>query len=157
MSRPSGWSSALITDMDQPLGRAVGNALEVAEAIETLRGDGPLDLRELCLELGAQMVTLAGVARSAGEGKDLLMKILDDGSALAKFAQLVDAQGGDRRVVDDARRLPAAPVRIAVEAPSSGVVAAVDAQAGGLAGMGLGAGRATEDDRSVPAGGGRLG
>ena len=142
---------ALITDMDQPLGRAVGNALEVAEAIETLRGDGPMDLRELCLELGAQMVTLAGVARSAGEGKDLLMKILDDGSALAKFAQLVDAQGGDRRVVDDSRRLPAAPVRIAVEAPSSGVVAAVDAQALGLAAMGLGAGRATKDDRVDPA------
>jgi len=144
-------TTALITDMDQPLGRAVGNALEVAEAIETLRGDGPLDLRELCLELGAQMVTLAGVARSAGEGKDLLMKILDDGSALAKFAQLVDAQGGDRRVVDDSRRLPAAPVRIAVEAPSSGVVAAVDAQAVGLAAMGLGAGRATKDDRIDPA------
>ena len=144
-------TTALITDMDQPLGRAVGNALEVAEAIETLRGDGPMDLRELCLELGAQMVTLAGVARSAGEGKDLLMKILDDGSALAKFAQLVDAQGGDRRVVDDSRRLPAAPVRIAVEAPSSGVVAAVDAQAVGLAAMGLGAGRATKDDRIDPA------
>src|SRR2546427_191853 len=150
-------TTALITDMDQPLGRAVGNALEVAEAIETLRGDGPLDLRELCLELGAQMVTLAGVARSAGEGKDLLMKILNDGSALAKFAQLVDAQGGDRRVVDDARRLPAAPVRIAVEAPSAGGVAAGDARGGGLGAIGLGAGRATEDDRSVPAGGGRLG
>src|SRR2546428_4991019 len=150
-------TTALITDMDQPLGRAVGNALEVAEAIETLRGDGPLDLRELCLELGAQMVTLAGVARSAGEGKDLLMKILDDGSALAKFAQLVDAQGGDRRVVDDARRLPAAPGRIALEAPSAGVVPAVGAQAGGLGGMGVGGRRATEGDRNQSAGGGRLG
>src|SRR2546428_5440080 len=79
------------------------------------------------------------------------MKILDDGSPWAKFAQWVAAQGGDRRVVDDSRRLPAAPVRIAVEAPSSGVVAAVDAQAVGLAAMGLGAGRATKDDRIDPA------
>src|SRR2546427_10577186 len=79
------------------------------------------------------------------------MKILDAGSALAKSAQWVDAQGGDRRVVDDSRRLPAAPVRIVVEAPSSGVVAAVDAQALGLAAMGLGAGRATKDDRVDPA------
>src|SRR3989475_10973166 len=150
-------TTALITDMDQPLGRAVGNALEVAEAIETLRGDGPMDVRELCLELGAQMVTLAGVARSAGEGKDLLMKILDDGIALAKFAQLVDAQGGDRRVVDDARRLPAAPVRIVVEAPSSGVVAAVDAQAVGVAGIGVGGGRGAKGDRVDPAVGGGVG
>src|SRR2546422_1334800 len=149
-------TTALITDMDQPLGRAVGNALEVAEAIETLRGDGPMDLRELCLELGAHMVTLAGVARSAGEGKDLLMKILDDGRALAKFAQLVDAQGGDRRVVDDSRRLPAAPVRIAVEAPSSGVVAAVGAQAAGLAAKGVGAGPGPKGDRIAPPGRGVL-
>src|SRR2546428_8949955 len=79
------------------------------------------------------------------------MKILDDGSPWAKFAQWVAAQGGDRRVVDDTRWLPAAPVRIAVEAPSSGVVAAVDAQAVGLVAMGLGAGRATKDDRIDPA------
>src|SRR5256712_4118321 len=143
-------TTALITDMDQPLGRAVGNALEAAEAIETLRGDGPMELRELCLELGAQMVTLAGVARSAGEGKDLLMKILDDGRALAKFAQMVEAQGGDRRVVDDTRWLPAAPGRIALEAPSAGVVPAVHAPPVGLAAVGVGACPAPKDDRHHP-------
>src|SRR5256712_3985630 len=144
-------TTALITDMAQPLGRAVGNALEVAEALETLRGEGPKDLRELCLELGAQMVTLAGVTRTAEEGKALLTKMLGDGSALAKFAQMVEAQGGDRRVVDDTRWLPAAPGRIALEAPSAGVVPAVGAQALGLAAMGLGAGRATKDGRGRPA------
>ncbi len=142
---------AVITDMDQPLGRAVGNALEVAEAIETLRGEGPADLRDLCLELGAQMVTLAGVTRSAADGKTAVAKLLRDGSALAKFAQMIEAQGGDRRVVDDLRRLPTAPVRVSVEALSSGVVAAIDAQAVGVAAMELGAGRARRDDRIDPA------
>src|SRR5256712_3960694 len=137
-------TTALITDMDQPLGRAVGNALEVAEAIETLRGDGPLDLRELCLELGAQMVTLAGVTRTAGEGKALLAKMLGDGSALAKFAQMVEAQGGDRRVVDGTRWAPRRAVRIAAEAPSSGVGAAAGAPGGGRGGGGWGAGGGPE-------------
>ncbi|TMJ12249.1 MAG: pyrimidine-nucleoside phosphorylase, partial [Bacillati bacterium ANGP1] len=142
---------AVITDMDQPLGRAVGNALEVAEAIETLRGEGPADLRDLCLELGAQMVTLAGVTRSAADGKTAVAKLLRDGSALAKFGQMIEAQGGDRRVVDDLRRLPTAPVRVSVEALSSGAVAAIDAQAVGVAAMELGAGRARRDDRIDPA------
>src|SRR5438876_6434733 len=142
---------AVITDMDQPLGRAVGNALEVAEAIETLRGEGPVDLRDLCLELGAQMATLAGVTRTAREGKAAVAKLLRDGSALAKFGQMIEAQGGDRRVVDDLRRLPTAPVRVSVEALSSGAVAAIDALAVGVAAMELGAGRARRDDRIDPA------
>jgi pyrimidine-nucleoside phosphorylase len=142
---------AVISDMDQPLGRAVGNALEVIEAIETLRGEGPADVRELCLELGAQMVTLAGVARSPGEGKARLASLLDGGDALTKFAQMVEAQGGDRRVVEDSRRLPAAPVQVSADASSSGVVASIEGQAVGLAAMGLGAGRAAKDDRIDPA------
>jgi len=142
---------AVITDMDQPLGRAVGNALEVAEAVETLRGAGPRDLRELCLVLGAQMVTLSGVARSPGEGRALLTKLLDGGGALAKLAEMVEAQGGQRRVVEDPRVLPVAPVQLPATAPSSGYVAAIDAQAIGLAAMGLGAGRAKKDDVVDPA------
>ncbi len=142
---------AVISDMDQPLGRAVGNALEDIEAIETLRGEGPADVRELCLELGAQMVTLAGVARSPGEGKARLASLLDGGDALTKFAQMVEAQGGDRRVVEDSRRLPAAPVQVSADASSSGVVASIEGQAVGLAAMGLGAGRAAKDDRIDPA------
>lgn len=144
---------AVISDMDQPLGRAVGNALEVAEAVETLRGEGPADLRELCLVLGAQMVTLAGVARSPAEGRATLEKLLDGGGALTKFGELVAAQGGDRRVVEDLRRLPSAPVRAPAESPSAGYVAAIDAEAVGLAAMGLGAGRARKDDVIDPAAG----
>ncbi len=144
---------AVITDMDQPLGRAVGNALEVAEAVETLRGEGPGDLRELCLVLGAQMVTLAGVARSPGEGRALLAKLLDGGGALAKLGEMVAAQGGSRRVVEDVRVLPAAPVRVTAESLSSGHVVTIDAQAIGLAAMGLGAGRAKKGDVIDPAAG----
>lgn len=142
---------AVITDMDQPLGRAVGNALEVAEAVQTLRGEGPGDLRELCLVLGAQMVTLAGVARSPVEGRALLAKLLDGGGALAKLGEIVAAQGGPRRVVEDLSVLPSAPVRVPVESGASGHVAAIDAQAIGLAAMSLGAGRVRQGDVIDPA------
>ncbi len=142
---------ALISDMDQPLGRAVGNALEVAEAVETLRGEGPADLRELCLALGAQMLVLAGVAAGAAEGRAVLERLLDGGNALQKFGEMVAAQGGDRRMVEDVRALPAAPLQLPVDPPGAGHVAGIDAEALGRAAMGLGAGRATRDDRIDPA------
>jgi len=142
---------AVISDMNQPLGSAVGNALEVAEAIQTLRGSGPADLRELCLALGAHMVVLAGRAQSPANGRAMLEKLLDTGAARAKFAEMVAAQGGDRRVVDDPALLPSAKLRVPVESPVTGVVGSIDAQAIGIAAMTLGAGRATKDDVIDPA------
>ncbi|MDR7400643.1 MAG: pyrimidine-nucleoside phosphorylase [Armatimonadota bacterium] len=142
---------AVISDMDQPLGRAVGNALEVEEALQTLRGDGPSDLRDLCLTLGAHMVVLAGRASAPPQAREMLQRALDSGQALERFARMVSAQGGDPRVVDDPSLLPRAPVVVPVPAPAGGVVEAVDAQAIGLAAMALGAGRATTTDVIDPA------
>ena len=142
---------AVISDMDQPLGFAIGNALEVRESIETLLGEGPDDLRDLCLALGAQMLLLAGIAPTAAAARKRLERVLDDGKALAKFRQLVEAQGGDPRAVDDPARLPTAPFRVPVASPASGVVTAIHAGALGLAAMVLGAGRAKKDDLIDPA------
>lgn len=142
---------AVISDMDQPLGQAVGNALEVQEAIATLGGQGPSDLRELCLVLGAEMVALAGVASTAAEGRRVLERLLRDGPALQKFRDMVGAQGGDVATVDDPRRLPAAPIRMPVEVSTGGVVGAIEAEAIGHAAMVLGAGRAKKDDVIDPA------
>jgi pyrimidine-nucleoside phosphorylase len=130
---------AYITDMDQPLGRAVGNALEVAEAIATLRGEGPPDLELLSLRLAGEMLRLAGAP-----GQDLRRK-LQDGSALRKFAQLISAQSGDPAVVDDPARLPAAAVRRSVSAPQTGLVTAIDPLEIALAAKSLGAGRDRKD------------
>ncbi len=130
---------AYITDMDQPLGRAIGNALEVREAIDTLAGHGPVDLTELSLRFGDEMLRLAGARPVELRAK------LHDGSALRKFAQLVEAQSGDPRVVDDPSRLPAAPVQQPVHAGASGSVAAIDALEIALAGKSLGAGRDRKD------------
>ncbi|TCN01682.1 pyrimidine-nucleoside phosphorylase [Paenibacillus sp. BK033] len=138
-------TAAVISDMDQPLGFAIGNALEVREAIETLRGNGPADLTELCLTLGAHMVVLGGKASTVAEAKDLLQKQLDNGEALAKFKQFVEAQGGDVSVVDDVNRLPQAAVQVEVKAASAGFIAAIDAEELGIAAMLLGAGRATKE------------
>jgi pyrimidine-nucleoside phosphorylase len=142
---------AVISDMDQPLGRAVGNALEVVEAVQTLRGGGPADLRELCLTLGAHMVVLAGRAESPPQARALLQRLLDGGQALQQFARMVAAQGGDPGVADEPARLPRAPLVVPVPAPRAGVVEAIDAQAVGLAAMALGAGRATTADVIDPA------
>lgn len=136
---------ALITDMDQPLGRTVGNALEVVEAVECLRGQGPSDLRELCLELGSHMVCLAGQAGSTGQARDLLVEILDNGQGLAKFKELLENQGGDSRILDDTSILPAARKTIAVTAQADGFVSAIQAEKIGVAAMTLGAGRETKD------------
>ena len=130
---------AYITDMEQPLGRAVGNALEVREAIETLAGRGPKDLEALSLRLANEMLRMA-----AAEMVDL-KRLLSDGTALRKFAQLIDAQSGDPRVVDDASRLPTAAVQRPVPSGESGQVAAIDALEIGLCAKSLGAGRDRKD------------
>ena len=126
---------AYITDMEQPLGRAVGNALEVREAIDTLAGHGPPELEALSLRLGTEML------RMAGHGEADLERHLRDGSALRKFAELIQAQGGDPRVTSDPGLLPSAPVRRPVPAAVAGVVAQADALEIALAGKSLGAGR----------------
>jgi len=130
---------AYVTDMEQPLGRAVGNALEVREAIDTLTGHGPPELEALSLRLAEEMLRLAGVHRTD------LRRHLTDGSAIRKFAELIAAQGGDARVVDDPARLPTAPVRRSVTASTAGVVARADALDIALAAKAMGAGRDRKD------------
>lgn len=138
-------TAAVISDMDQPLGFAIGNALEVQESIETLKGNGPEDLTELCLTLGAHMVVLGGKADSVEAAKELLRGQINNGEALAKFKAFIEAQGGDPSVADDPSRLPQAPITIEVKAEASGFVDAIEAEQLGLAAMLLGAGRATKE------------
>lgn len=136
---------AVVSDMDQPLGMAVGNALEVAEAIQTLRGEGPAALTELCLVFAAKMLVAAGLAEDEAVGRARATAALEDGSALAKFEQWVAAQGGDARVAHDLLRLPQAEFSHTVRAADSGYVTSFDAEGIGRAAMLLGAGRATKD------------
>ena len=136
---------ACITGMDQPLGRAVGNALEVKEAMALLRGDFGGDLLELCLTLGSCILTESGAAASDGEARAKLERGIADGSALAKLAEFVAAQGGDARAVYDASLLPSAPVTVPVPSPADGYVSAIAAERSGLVSMHLGGGRATKD------------
>lgn len=138
-------TAAVISDMDQPLGYGIGNALEVAEALDTLRGQGPEDLTELCLTLGAHMVVLGGKAKTFEEAKALLRRQLDNGEALAKFKAFIEAQGGDGSIVDEPVKLPQAPLTVEVTADAAGFVGAIEAEQLGLAAMLLGAGRATKD------------
>jgi pyrimidine-nucleoside phosphorylase/thymidine phosphorylase len=145
--------TALLTDMSQPLGRAVGNALEVEESIAILRGGGPADVRELTVQLGAEMLLLGGVAPTLTEGRGAIEAAIADGRGLARFRAIVEAQGGDPRAVDDPSRLPRAPRLVDVPAAAAGRVEAIDAEAVGLAAMALGAGRAKVEDRVDPAAG----
>lgn len=138
---------AVISDMSQPLGRAIGNALEVQEAIDTLRGEGPEDLTELCLVLGSQMVLLANKASSLEEAKQLLQEAISSGSALEKFKQFITNQGGDASVVEDKERLPQAQFIVEVPAKTAGYVTEIVADELGTAAMWLGAGRATKDSK----------
>ncbi|MRG27914.1 pyrimidine-nucleoside phosphorylase [Laceyella tengchongensis] len=136
---------AVISDMSQPLGRAIGNALEVKEAIDTLRGNGPKDLEELCLALGRQMVFLAGKAESLEEAEELIRGVIKNGKALEKFKEFLANQGGDPSVVDHPEKLPQAAYQIEVPAKTDGVVAEMIADEIGTAAMWLGAGRATKE------------
>ncbi|AEG61241.1 pyrimidine-nucleoside phosphorylase [Desulforamulus ruminis] len=137
---------ALVTNMDQPLGYAVGNALEVREAIATLKGQGPEDLRELCLQLGSEMLVLAGMAEDPPAARTRLEQIIDSGAALNKFKEFVAAQGGNPEVADREELLPAAAVLYPVQAKLDGYIAEIQAEQIGLAAMALGAGRATKED-----------
>lgn len=136
---------AVISDMSQPLGLAIGNSLEVKEAIDTLKGEGPADLEELCLALGSQMVYLAGKASSLEEAREKLKEVIANGKALEKFKLFLASQGGDASVVDQPERLPQAQFLIEVPAKEDGFVAELVADEIGTAAMLLGAGRATKE------------
>jgi pyrimidine-nucleoside phosphorylase len=143
----------LMTDMDQPLGMAVGNALEVEEAILTLRGEGPAELTELCFVFGARMLVLGGKAADEAEARAALAGAIASGAALAKFRDWVAAQGGDPLVADDLSRLPRSGRTRIVAAEEVGFVTRFDAEGVGRAAMQLGAGRAHVDDVIDPGAG----
>jgi len=143
-------TSALLTAMDVPLGRAVGNALEVIECLETLKGRGPPDLEALSVTLAARMVYLGAAAPTLEDAATKVKAALSSGRGLEKFRQIVEQQGGDGRSVDDYRRLPAAPKRVAVPAERSGYVTDLDAERIGRATMILGAGRDRVEDAIDP-------
>ena len=144
-------TQALITAMDAPLGRAVGNALEVRECIDTLRGNGPRDLETLSITLAARMVLLGGLAKSLDDAEVKVRDALTSGRGLEKFRQIIAQQGGDPHVVDDVRRLPTAPHQLLVRAERSGFIGALNAELVGLASMLLGAGRDRVEDGVDPA------
>jgi pyrimidine-nucleoside phosphorylase len=148
---------AMITDMSQPLADTVGNAIEVREAIEVLRGERQSRFVELCLELVGQLAALSGVSPDAATGRQRARDALRSGAGLERFRQLVDAQGGDPRVVEDTTLLPAASIVRELHAPQDGWLATVDAEAVGRASGALGAGRETISDEIDPAVGLALG
>lgn len=136
---------AVVSDMDQPLGNAVGNALEVKEAIETLRGKGPKDFTELCLTLGALMLIMAGKAKTEEQGVDMLKQAVSDGSALHKLAEFIKAQGGDERMVYDPLLLPKAKLTEPVLSPKDGYVEKLVCDEVGICSLILGGGRETKE------------
>jgi pyrimidine-nucleoside phosphorylase len=142
---------ALLTQMDQPLGRAVGNALEVAEAIETLHGGGPEDFRTLCQELAAWMLLLGGGAGDLAGARRQFDELIGSGSAAEKFAQIIERQGGDARVVGDPQRLPQARHQTPFVLAGDGYLERIEAERVGRAAMALGAGRQQMQDRIDPA------
>lgn len=136
---------AVVSDMDEPLGYAVGNALEVKEAIDTLAGNGPQDLYELCLELGSHMVVGAGRAQNCAEAKEMLAGTIKDGSALRKLAELVEAQGGNPDAVYDTELLPKASIEYEYRADTEGYVSRIVCDIVGTSAMVLGGGRENKD------------
>jgi pyrimidine-nucleoside phosphorylase len=142
---------ALITNMDQPLGLCVGNSLEVVEVIDVLRGQGPEDLKELCLELAARMFQLGGVADTVVQGKHQAEQLIASGKALEKFRQMVILQGGDASAIDDPSRLPRAKNMQDVMSSKSGYVTTIDCEAVGTACVVLGGGREKKEDAVDPA------
>ncbi len=142
---------ALITDMDQPLGNMIGNALEVVEVIDILHGRGPEDLRRLCLELAGWMLYLGGVAINVAEGKKRSEQLIASGEALQRFRQMVELQGGDVRAIDDPKRLPQSEHTMKVSAPRGGYVASLQCEQIGTACVVLGGGRERKEDSVDPA------
>lgn len=136
---------AMITDMNEPLGYAIGNALEIKEAILTLKGEGPKDLTELCLALGSHMVVLAKRAKTVEEARKRLEEKLSNGEALEKFRQFVRAQGGDDQITDDLDRLPKAEFTVPVVSEQAGYIHEIEAEKIGKAALMLGAGRETQE------------
>ncbi|PHF03279.1 pyrimidine-nucleoside phosphorylase [Bacillus wiedmannii] len=137
---------AVISDMSQPLGFAIGNTLEVKEAIDTLKGEGPEDLTELVLVLGSQMVVLAKKANTLEEAREMLIEVMKNGKATEKFKEFLSNQGGDSSIVDNPEKMPQAKYVIDVPAKTSGVISNIVADEIGIAAMLLGAGRATKED-----------
>ena len=137
---------AVISDMSEPLGEAIGNSLEVVEAIETLQGNGPEDLVEMCYALGSQMVVLAGKAKTTDEARTLLQEALESGKALAKFKEMIQNQGGDPTIVEQPERILTARYTMELPAKQSGVVSKIVANELGIAAMMLGAGRKTKEE-----------
>jgi pyrimidine-nucleoside phosphorylase len=137
---------AILTDMDQPLGFAIGNILEVKEAIETLRGQGPTDFTELCLYAGAMMLMQGGRVKTLTEGKRLLKNLIINGQAFEKFKSFIGAQGGDTRYIDDPSKFEQSAHRIDITSDVNGYVESLNALSLGEIAMKLGAGRATKDD-----------
>jgi pyrimidine-nucleoside phosphorylase len=142
---------ALITDMDQPLGCMIGNALEVVEVVEVLRGEGPEDLRQLCLELAGWMLHLGGVSATVAEGKQESEKLIASGKALERFRQMVELQGGDPRVLDDPKNLPQSRSTLIVSSSRNGYLASLQCEQLGTACVILGGGRERKEDSVDPA------
>ena len=142
---------ALITDMDQPLGNMIGNALEVVECVDILRGAGPADLRELCLELAGWMLHLGGISKTVAEGKQQSKQLISSGRALERFRQMVELQGGDPRVIDDYKRLPQARHTLEVKSVQAGCIASMQCEQIGTACVILGGGREEKEDSVDPA------
>ena len=132
---------AAITSMEQPLGRAIGNALEMAEAIAILRGDGPQDVSALCYHEAAELLVMTGIAQNFAEAEGRVEQAIHSGDAVAKLAEVIAAQGGDARQIEQPELLPNTPVRTMLSAPGSGYIAGIKAEQVGLASMRLGAGR----------------
>ena len=141
---------ALITDMDQPLGCMIGNALEVVEVVDVLRGEGPEDLRQLCLELAGWMLHLGGVCATVAEGKMRSEKLISSGKALEKFRKMVELQGGDPRVIDDPKKLPQAQHTMRISSPRGGYLASLQCEQIGTACVVLGGGRERKEDSVDP-------
>jgi thymidine phosphorylase len=142
---------AVLSAMEQPLGRAIGNSLEVAEAVAILRGTGPDDVTRICQHEVVTLLSMTGIAKSHAEGEKLYQRAITSGSGLAKLAEVVKAQGGDAKQVEDPSRLPVAPVVEVVKAPRTGYIAAIDAERVGMASVRLGAGRMRKEDAIDPA------
>lgn len=136
----------MITDMDEPLGFAVGNSLEVIEAIETLKGNGPKDFVMLCETLGAYMLVLAKTVNNFDDGIKKIREAITSGAALDKLRVFIENQGGDKRVVDDYSLLPTASKIVEIKAPKSGFISKIEAEEVGVSAMILGAGRETKED-----------